>query len=292
MSNIIILRHNGGQLCNQLANFAAIYAFCLEKNHRLFNPTFYQYSEYFEHFRGDLVLSPTNPLNIRFIKAKQAQVFLYRILTKMLEKKRRGTFFEIPDEGPAFLLPPSISNIGDLNGKLYFFCGWFFRNPDGVKKYKKEIKELFKPHHRYQKNIDKFVKAFPPNRLIIGVHIRHRDYRTHEGGKYFFSIERYKEEMDHFQKRYKKYNPYFVIFSDEPRDEIEFEGFDVLIAKGNLIEDLYSMSKVDFVIGPPSTFNMWAAWYGELERYEIGINHKIEKFDNYLESKMNSKTVV
>lgn len=30
------------------------------------------------------------------------------------------------------------------------------------------------------------------------------------------------------------------------------------------IEDLYALSKCDYIFGPPSTFSMWASFYGEV----------------------------
>ena len=38
---------------------------------------------------------------------------------------------------------------------------------------------------------------------------------------------------------------------------------------GNEIEDLITLSQCDYLIGPPSTFNIWASFYGEVPTYHI-----------------------
>jgi hypothetical protein len=47
MKKIVILRSTGGELANQLWNYASIYAYCLERGYSLENPTFYEYGNYF-----------------------------------------------------------------------------------------------------------------------------------------------------------------------------------------------------------------------------------------------------
>src|SRR6185436_5554957 len=47
MKKIIIIRTSGNELANQLWNYASIYAYSLEKNLEIFNPSFFEYGEYF-----------------------------------------------------------------------------------------------------------------------------------------------------------------------------------------------------------------------------------------------------
>ncbi len=71
--------------------------------------------------------------------------------------------------------------------------------------------------------------------------------------------------MQEVATRYSSFRPQFIIFSDEKREISEFEGLDVVLAPGNLIEDLYSMARCDLIIGSlASTYCGWAAWYGNV----------------------------
>ncbi|HAX17707.1 MAG TPA: hypothetical protein DCY00_03825 [Actinobacteria bacterium] len=35
-------------------------------------------------------------------------------------------------------------------------------------------------------------------------------------------------------------------------------------SQNHFIEDLYSLALCDYIFGPPSTFSMWASFYGEV----------------------------
>jgi len=37
-----------------------------------------------------------------------------------------------------------------------------------------------------------------------------------------------------------------------------------VFADEDLITDMYSLAKADYIIGPPSTFTMWASFYGSV----------------------------
>ena len=57
----------------------------------------------------------------------------------------------------------------------------------------------------------------------------------------------------------------FHICSDEKIDMADFSGFDCYQIPLSLdIEDLYALSLCDYIIGPPSTFSMWASFYGNV----------------------------
>ena len=54
----------------------------------------------------------------------------------------------------------------------------------------------------------------------------------------------------------------FFACSDEPRHEHEFPGLRVGIGAGSAVGDLCALAKCDYIIGPLSTFSMWASFYG------------------------------
>lgn len=54
----------------------------------------------------------------------------------------------------------------------------------------------------------------------------------------------------------------FLLCSNEPQDAEAFAGFPVTFGTGELVEDLYALAGCDFLLGPPSTFTIWASFYG------------------------------
>lgn len=48
-----------------------------------------------------------------------------------------------------------------------------------------------------------------------------------------------------------------------------FLGNSLLLKKLFIIEDMYSLAECDYIIGPPSTYTMWASFYGEVPLYMV-----------------------
>lgn len=131
-------------------------------------------------------------------------------------------------------------------------------NEDG----KTIIRKVFKPSKTILTKIEKkFKKEREDGKIIIGIHIRLGDYSYFEKGKYFFTVEEYRRVMKklilYFDKDVK-----FFIASNETINPKDFSEFNFFYFGEKAIIDLYSLSKCDYIIGPPSTFSMWAALYG------------------------------
>jgi hypothetical protein len=56
----------------------------------------------------------------------------------------------------------------------------------------------------------------------------------------------------------------FLICSNEPVKIEDFEGMQIVTEARHFIVDLFSLSKCDYIIGPPSTFSWWASFYGSV----------------------------
>lgn len=261
MKVIFIQSHNGGRLANQLWNFVSIYAYCLEKGYVLINPTFKDYAKNFEQFKDNSLLSPNLKLP-NFLNKNWATIFM-NICLKINSKVKIGTILQTGEDSDAIILPPT-NNKFKIDTPIAFFNGWLFRNNEGMKKFGNEIRYKFRPTSEYQKIIDDFYSALDQSKMKIAIHIRRTDYKQHLDGKYYFEIEEYKKVMKKLLNEYKKKSPLFVIFSDEDRSEEEFSEFkDVVISKNPFIVDLFLLSRCDLIVGPPSSFTQFAAWYGE-----------------------------
>lgn len=280
---IIVADNNKGQLCNQLWHFAHLAAFCKERGYELYNPAFFHYAKYFEYFHDDALISPSHAFRMHLPHVQEVHRRIYRILRHLLKNHfLENRFYCTSPENP-LILPPSTEQFPPLKKGNYFFFDWNFANPVGLEKHGAYLREILKPKAKYCKNIDKFWQKIDKKRLCVGVHIRHRDYRTWSNGAFFFSIEQIKEHMKKFQERYASLNPMFIIYCDEERSVEEFTPFDVKISQGNSVEDLYSMAKCDLIMGVgASTYNGWAAWYGEVPRYKYEEEPHWNNLDAYV----------
>ncbi|HVI45335.1 MAG TPA: alpha-1,2-fucosyltransferase [Chitinophaga sp.] len=150
------------------------------------------------------------------------------------------------------------------NKEKLFLEGWYFRHEDLVRKYRKVYQQLFAPdvnmadlQQRYLERTD--------GQLLIGVHIRRGDYKEFLGGKYFYGDEVYVSKITELLAILNK-KCRVIIFSNDTdlNKSVYHQHFgEVIISRNNVKTDHYLMSQCDYLIGPPSTFTMWASFMGD-----------------------------
>lgn len=111
--------------------------------------------------------------------------------------------------------------------------------------------------------INKFFCENIRSKYIVGIHIRRGDYKEYLGGKYYYSDSDYLEWIRQIYMQEK--NISFLIFSNENINIDKFgrNEYPIHIMRGTVGQDLYAMSKCTYIIGPPSTFSMWANYVGD-----------------------------
>jgi len=53
----------------------------------------------------------------------------------------------------------------------------------------------------------------------------------------------------------------FLICSNIPQNPSLFDNFNCGFDRRHLIEDMYALAECDYVVGPPSSYTMWASFY-------------------------------
>jgi hypothetical protein len=155
--------------------------------------------------------------------------------------------------------------------KVLTISGWLFRDRSGLRRHAGEIRQFFVPVEPYRSRAAS-IACYAKNSadILIGVHIRRGDYRTYLKGRFFFEFEEYAAIMKNILLLFDKKKISFLICSNEPIPTAPFNGLDFSLGSGHLIEDLYSLSKCDLLIGPlNSTFSGWASYYGSVPWYPI-----------------------
>ena len=140
--------------------------------------------------------------------------------------------------------------------KRLYLQGYKFRASHLVSQHASLIRESLTPIKSVLEKSKVFKKK---DEKIIGVHIRQGDYKEYLGGIFFYEIECYLNWISSLSKNQEMK---FIIFSDGIFDREIFEELDVEISKGTEIEDLFKLAQCDYIMGPPSSFSAWAAWWG------------------------------
>lgn len=278
MKKIIILRSAGNELANQLWNYASIYVYALECNYEVKNPAFFEYGMYFNipapnlFFKIFFFLPFLNYTARKTAFRRKVWRKLYTWYSKSVIKNNNNLISYNPKDKSPYYLPPTkesaeqLKELEQKNGNIYL-DGWLFRNPAGLSKYHKEIKEYFKPKESIISLIDLNIKNLRNQyQNIIGVHIRQGDYKTWREGVYYIEQKRVREILDEYLRETSvdKTKTCFVITSDGQIDTSLFEGLNIFVSKENMVHDLFLLASTDIILGSNSTFGSFASYYGNI----------------------------
>ncbi len=271
---MVIVNSKAGQLANRLIHFSHFMASSMEHGYRLIYPYFEEYESLFPA----TFLNRFNGYNIS-IRLSRFRLFHRMILLvfRYLSYLSYFTFRNVA--GLEFLFIRDIDRKGeifDLNqdrfvqsakDRIVFAYGWRFRDQINFTKHASQIRGFFEPDAPYLEKVDSAIRQC--NRVgkaLVGVHIRKGDYRTFKGGKWFHSDEIYRRKMEDMRKILKSQGKecVFLVASNEPVKDEYFKGLPVVTGEREAVVDLYALSRCDYLIGPPSTFTIWASFYGEV----------------------------
>ncbi|MEO6327871.1 MAG: alpha-1,2-fucosyltransferase [Ginsengibacter sp.] len=169
-----------------------------------------------------------------------------------------------------------------LKSKILFCDGWVFSHETTLK-YRSIYQELFNPAIEKSNLETLWLNKTNDNEKIVGVHIRRGDYKTYADGIYFFEDDVYIDKMKQMELSLNQ-NCKFIIFSND--DQLDFSKYtklfkNILISNNSVVTDHYLMSKCDYIIGPPSTFSIWASYIGETLLYHFLNKEDIITLDRF-----------
>lgn len=258
---MIVFSNKPGQLGNMLFIYANLLAYGLEHGVNVRNPAFYEYQSYFTgtHQRSSFL-------------SKLAYGFCFYAARLLDKLKIRLPFvsatclnwhegFDLDARGQ------------ELDKALCLLQGWQYRAPQSVRKHRETIHNFFSPAEQHARAISAFFEAkFDlQNEILIGVHIRRGDYKNFEGGKYFYDIDTYRGLMRKAAALFSEKKVHFLICSNETIDPeaLRVDGAAVTMAMNHELLDMYCLASTHYMIGPPSTYSMWASAYGAVPLYQF-----------------------
>lgn len=288
---MLVADYKAGQLANRLFHFSYFIAHSLEHHYRLVHPYFEDYEHYFElqsapgfrdgsislHFSGNRFIERTikNSIGmVRRLAKKNKQQFLF-IEFHDIKKEYDSRYLEFDMSDPSFVYK--------VKQRVVFAKGWNYRDAAALHKHAETIRKIFTPKQEYAATVDAIATSCKSFDVCIGIHIRRGDYKAFFDGRWYYDNSVYASKMyflqDWFARQGKRC--VFLICSNEPVQASDFPGLDILSGEREPITDLYSLATCDYLVGPPSTFTLWASFYGKVPLLMLKHKDIIPDPDNF-----------
>ena len=256
----MIFARDKAQMCNNLLQYAHVYAWGREHGRKVISMRFSYKYQYFKICHTDLT------------------GFGWYLLAKYLAALK--------------LLPTASFKYRDcdrealehkmLKHRHIVVSGWFVRYYDLFLKYRDEIVDLFTLDDQYTESVKTKMQEAEKlstlnsqlSILRLGVHIRRGDYALWRNGQYFYDDKVYAAHINRFAEMHPDSAVHVYLSTNDP--QLTATAFQPLCPsvivhhlKGSAPEDLYMLSVCDALIGPPSTFSLVASMYRDLPLYWI-----------------------
>ncbi len=233
MKRIVITKPGCRELANHLWNYISVYAYALETGARVVNPSFSKWHRYF---------SLGNSFLERFWSLFDTLYGSY-----VVRAHKECTLLAVNE---IVHLPPKKAC------DMTYCIGWFFRNPRGLERYRKEIVSAFTPKASVVKKIEVVLSPYAGTTLL-GIRLREEPFRV--------SPKRVRTVIDEYlrEKGLDAKNVALIVVSDTPVDPTAFTGFTTHISTADEVTNLFLLSRCSVVIGTNSTFSNLSAWFGD-----------------------------
>ena len=273
---MIIICQKEGLLCNRLFHFSHLISFAMENNETIWYPFINEFNIFFKNLNRD-ELKKNNIIISSNLFFQIALKFISSVLRKIPNCK----YIYSAEADKEF----DLSVLKKRKKRLIFLSGWLLRDPKSFNKNRNTIKHILQFNEDVINEADlKLVLPRQNNAILIGLHIRRGDYINFLNGKFFFELKDYKILINNlfgiFSKTSKKIS--FVICTNDI--DVYSSNFfidnNIYHNRGSQIVDLCTLSKCDYIIGPPSTYSAWASFYGNVPLVHFqNINQEIKISD-------------
>lgn len=273
---MIVVCDKPGRLGNRLFVFANLITCAAEHGLRVANPSFDEYAEYFRGTRDDLLCrypagrSPG-------ARSRWARRALYRAgewasrMSMLYPSIGRALWTVLSVGGRRLDLSDGRFVELARRRRGLLLRGWMVRSgSDQLRKHADRVRQHLRPIEPIEQAAAALTaRARHGCDVLVGVHIRHGDYRTWRDGKHFFELREYAGLMRRVESLWPGRRVGFLVCSNESQNPAGFAGLGVTLGGRHFVEDLYALADCDYLIGPPSTFTQWASFYGLTPLYVI-----------------------
>lgn len=284
---LLIFTKGGGRLANQLFNVVHLLAWQKEKapGLRMCVFSFWPYASLFKIEGGnEIMLQGDAPAWIKLIHQVYKQLphpwnrRYLKLIIAMLEQTASIFNFRnhaYPETDHIVLdLEDVHFNKQITNSRKHLLSGWLIRSWRLVNQHQHYIREKLQPSDDYfNLAFEKVQNIRASYDYVVGVQIRHGDYRHWRDGAYFHTTEEYVAWMHNIYAALANKQMVFLVTSDEYQDPKLFEGLPVVFSSGSVnegghyLQSILELSRCDIICGPNSTFSAWAALFGDKPLY-------------------------
>jgi hypothetical protein len=257
LKSTVILTKPFGDHSNRLFQAIHYEAFCLERGHRFYNLSFSDMRPIYAKNRRKSDLKKQTLIN-RLLKNEAVN----RVVTKLTQTPATPEALEAATRNP-----------------LVCVGGWDFRVPELTKKYQDFFCSKYALNPKFLSGVQlcEHIKTWKKQGAsVVGLHIRRGDYKEWKDGRYFFSDAVYAQHASHLAgllaEEGKKCKT--IVFSNEAVSIHRLINCEV--SCNNWFVDQYLMSCCDYILGPPSTFSLWASYIGKTKY--LHLNEKTDPF--------------
>lgn len=257
---MVIISLKYGDLSNRLFLFSHFIANAIEYDYQLLNPAFDEFRQYFcATSRDDF---GKYRISVKFGNAYR--VFNFIITASKRSGVSASRFHEYIEIAESEELDLSSERFIEKvkNTKFVIVSGWLFRDFQNFKKHSEKIRSFFTPVSPHKENVDIFMRRCKSKSdVVVGIHIRKFIERTYywDDNVYYDKMEQIKQQVVKLGKSVS-----FLVCSNEKVTVTGNEALDITLGTNHFIEDLYSFAECDYLIGPPSTYSLWASFYGKV----------------------------
>ncbi|EMI15734.1 hypothetical protein RMSM_07346 [Rhodopirellula maiorica SM1] len=269
---MIVIARRYGQLGNRLWLYAHMIAAAAEYGVTVANPSFAEYAELFPSTRHDLwcrypiVSQPTvdtrGPSRRTRDWLAQGVYLSAKTLYTLRLRNYPAHVLRIKGEQSCDLGSDAFRELA-TSGRPVMTLGWQFRCESLLVKHAAIVRHHFQLAPEHGEPVGECLyQARQSGDVVIGIHIRQGDYRTFLGGRYYYEVRDYVATMREVQAQLAPRRVTFLVCTNVPYDQSDFAGLNVQFGPGVPVQDMYALAETDMIIGPPSTFTMWASFYG------------------------------
>lgn len=255
-------------MCNRLFPFAHLIAFAEEHGVWVQHHSFQPYTQYFAGTRGQILPAYTPS---QFGEGKSVcgrfAAHIHQLLARLRRKLRIDAEIRLR-AGEAFALTPESVKDRCPEGRRLQLSGFYFDATKEFLKHQDIVRAYFRPAVEYDGRVRQFCAAVRRHcDVLVGVHVRHGDYKHHANGIQWYSEAEYADLMRHVESLFPGHIVKFLVATNGNLSADAFDGLSHATAPGHELLDLYSLANCDYIIGPDSTYTEWASFFGRVPRY-------------------------
>jgi hypothetical protein len=290
---VIVINQNYGQLGNRLFLYAHLLAYAMETRRTVYYPGFVEHLSLFPELCATTRTAVTKNIvgcrlpdsvhHYAFIALRR--VFHSQSKPMRLLEKASGRRLHLELEPLAEVFYPDLDPDQRVPTGICFFEGWAFRVHKTFQKHQHEIRRIFRFSDLLTTAATATLAAAPRN-ITVGVHIRMGDYKKH-APQWVYPKEFWYEAMGKIHNESAGKATFHVVSDDA---DIDFSEKWINRHRGSYQSDLALLSHCDFVLGPPSTFNRWAAFAGNKKHYCAWNSRELPSLADFQAFKLSSES--